>query len=320
MLVTKLISDVLVIVVFYLNLHRFAPNLLLKGKVKPFFLALLGLFIAAELVNALIYFGVVEPLLKQPFFPKPSFRDRPPGPPRLFRIPVPSAFGMSISFAFVILLSTLIALIQERTRIREEQQQAVIEKVKAELTMLKLQISPHFLFNTLNNISWLARKRSEKTEEAVIQLSQLLRYIIYQPESGPVLLSQEIEHLQHYINLQKMRLPANASVSFTCQGDINYQTIEPLLFIPFVENAFKHGIHHRNESPVTITLLAGKDRILFTCTNTINRHQEPDLQNPGIGIQNTKRRLSLHYPNRHTLSIDEQEHTFTIQLDLQLKS
>lgn len=322
MIVTKLISDILVIGVFYINLHRLTPDLLLKGQVKSFILTLAGLFVAAELLNAILFFGIVEPLLKFPHFPKPNptFQDRPPRPRGLFRIPVPGAFGMSISFTFVILLSTLIALIQERTRIREAQQLAVIEKVKAELTMLKLQISPHFLFNTLNNISWLARKRSDKTEEAVIQLSQLLRYIIYQPENGPVMLSQEIDHLQHYISLQKMRLPANASVEFTCRGNVHAQMIEPLLFIPFIENAFKHGIHNQAESPIRILLTAEQNRVQFRCINQVNSLNEPDLQNAGIGIQNTKRRLALHYPDCHTLTIDDTGNTYTIQLDLQLKS
>ena len=123
----------------------------------------------------------------------------------------------------------MIALVRDRLREREEKQQIQLEKIAAELAVLKLQISPHFLFNTLNNIRWLTRQKSDNAEEAVVKLSQLLRYVIYQANHERVPLTQEIEHLEHFIDLQKMRLTEQNSVSFVHEGAIERYQIEPCL-------------------------------------------------------------------------------------------
>ncbi|WP_192579010.1 sensor histidine kinase [Fibrisoma limi] len=229
---------------------------------------------------------------------------------------LPNLLGISLSFSLVVLLSSLLVLFKERTRIKEEQQQAVLEKVQAELAMLKLQISPHFLFNTLNNISWLARKRSDKTESAVIQLSQLLRYIIYKPEHELVSLREEIQHLEHYIHLQQMRLAHNTTVQFTCQGPVSVQMIKPLLLIPFVENAFKHGVHSYLPSRIEIGISVEPDRLLFYTRNPIFTPESTNGQTDGIGVNNTRRRLNLSYPGLHTLRIDKDGQRFCVSLEI----
>jgi hypothetical protein len=161
----------------------------------------------------------------------------------------PQLIGTLFSFFLITILSTLIALFLERIKNYEEKKQIQFEKTAAELSALKLQISPHFLFNTLNNIRWLARKKSDLTEDAIVKLATLLRYIIYQANEQKVALVLEINNLKDFIGLQEMRIGNNTSVSFEVSGLVEDYEIEPLLFIPFVENAFKYGVSESDLVP-----------------------------------------------------------------------
>ncbi len=195
-----------------------------------------------------------------------------------------------------------------------------MEKLVADLALLKLQISPHFLFNTLNNIRWLTRQKSDKAEDAVVKLSQLLRYVIYQTNNEKVALAQEINHLQHYIDLQKMRLNEKDMVSFICEGDIEQYRIEPLLFIPFVENAFKYGLHSQYKSEIKVSIQVKDTTLLFFSENPIFENNLAKEGESGVGIKNVQRRLALHYPHRHELQLREEEGIFRVTLSLQMNA
>lgn len=187
------------------------------------------------------------------------------------------------------------------------------------MEVLKLQISPHFLFNTLNNIRWLARQKSDQTEDAVVKLSSLLRYILYQTKNETVSLKKEIQNLVDFISLHKMRLNDKTKVIFEHNSDFLDTKIEPLLFIPFIENVFKYGISNTEESTIEIKLLVSNDELLFYTKNTIfEQEYAQDDQNKGLGIKNVKQRLELSYPNAHELTLTQNATTYEVLLKIKL--
>lgn len=316
-LLSQLINDFMLIAVFYFNLSFLTPNLFIKKNTLAFVLYLVAIFVFILLLNKFTF-----ETFRRPNFPRippqdlSGFRHRMPPPGPMF-MPFPFLFRVTISFLLVILASSLLALIKERSIQKEEKQQMALEKTAAELAVLKLQISPHFLFNTLNNIRWLARQKSDMTEDSVVKLSQLLRYMIYQAKYDKVPLVQEINHLQNYVELQKMRLPENNEVKFTFGGNIEQWNIEPLLFIPFVENAFKYGLHSQKESKIEINLkVDGNTLNLFVKNPVFANNFSVNAEDSGIGIQNVEKRLALHYPDRHELNIVNIGGYFSIDLTI----
>jgi LytS/YehU family sensor histidine kinase len=206
---------------------------------------------------------------------------------------------------------------------RREKAQIEREKMAAELSFLKSQMNPHFLFNSLNNIYSLAERGSDKTGEAVLMLSSLLRYMLYGSNNGKTELSKEIECIENYIAIQKLRIPAREDITIGLTinaGDLNSR-IEPLILLPFVENAFKHGISNNQRSEVLIDIDINKQELDLTVRNT--KKQKTDLNNSvvtesGIGLRNIKRRLELLYPERHALSIEDSKDYFEVNLRILL--
>jgi sensor histidine kinase YesM len=203
--------------------------------------------------------------------------------------------------------------------LRSEQRNKEIanEKLKAELSFLKAQINPHFLFNTLNNIYALASAQSEHTAAAVMKLSSIMRYVLTEARNDLVPLEKEIQFTSHYIELQKMRLTDRTVIDFTVQGDPTGRQIAPLLLLPFVENAFKYGISTRERSPISILLEIKRDSLYFSICN--QKHLSTMLRvsdNTGIGISNTKRRLDLFYEDRYALNIEDKNNDFSVRLKI----
>ncbi|MBO0938786.1 histidine kinase [Fibrella sp. HMF5335] len=290
---------------FYYNLRRLTPEFLATQHLNRFVLTLLGMLLVVVLVRIACFYG----------FP-PGVHYSPRGRRRQFT-PWPGTLSASLSFGFAMILSSLIALIRHHARLRDQQQQMALGKVSAELAMLKLQVSPHFLFNTLNNIRWLARQKSQKTEDAVVKLSQLLRYMLYQAQRDHVPLTQEIEHLHHYIDLQQMRLNDRQTVDFAVEGPVERLQIEPLLFIPFVENAFKYGLHGQEAGHIQIRLAVHGDELHFSVQNPDFATSGASSEDSGIGIANVAQRLLLHYPGRHNLHYGTENGVFRVNLILE---
>jgi uncharacterized membrane-anchored protein YhcB (DUF1043 family) len=313
----RIISSCFLICVFYTNLKILTPNILRKEKVV---LSLLVLVLSLVLLIAVT--RAFPPNTRPPQPPQlpelmqPSMTYmRPPLPPD--RSGLPRLLGAILSYILVVGVSSGMAMQRDRQRQVKEKQQMALEKMVAELSVLKLQISPHFLFNTLNNIRWLARQKSDKTEDAIVKLSQLLRYILYQAQNEKVPLEQEINHLKNFIDLQKMRLTNPNCVTFTYEGALQGRMIEPLLFIPFVENAFKYGIHSLKPSDIVFDLHATDNALIFESRNTIFDDILPnEKESSGIGIANVQKRLALHYPNRHELRLDTEGCVFHVFLKL----
>jgi LytS/YehU family sensor histidine kinase len=191
------------------------------------------------------------------------------------------------------------AFLQEK---RRETQQLIQEKTQAELAFLKTQINPHFLYNTLNYIYSEAYLVSEPLAEAVMRLSDLMRYMLHESPDGKVELRQEVEYLENYLTLHRLRFEDKFFVEFEQLGHLNGQRVASLVLIPFVENALKHGILNQPSQPVTIRLvLPSPQQLQFEVYNHINQHQKDHTT--GIGLANLRRRLALLYPGRHQLTV-----------------
>jgi len=189
------------------------------------------------------------------------------------------------------------------------------ERLQSELKMLRFQVNPHFLFNTLNNIYTLVYKKADAAPEAVLKLSSLMRYMLYEADAERVPLQKELNYISHFIELQKLRLASHHEVSFSINGEPENHKIAPLLLIPFIENAFKHSASASKKSNVSIQLSISKDTLTFICKNDFN-NQKPSSLHSGVGLKNAQKRLQLIYPNKHTLNIASENTPFTVQLTI----
>lgn len=185
------------------------------------------------------------------------------------------------------------------------------EKLSTELKFLRSQINPHFLFNILTNMVSLARQRSDKLEPALIQLSDMMRYMLYDTQGRKIPLEKEIAYLQSYISLQQLRFGNDVMINSEITTNADQYTIEPMLLIPFIENAFKHG------SAIHVKLEVRQDALFFEVVNQYTQQDGKD-ESSGIGLQNVRSRLELLYKRRHTLQITDQQNRFHITLKLQL--
>jgi sensor histidine kinase YesM len=192
------------------------------------------------------------------------------------------------------------------------------EKVNAELQLLKAQVHPHFLFNTLNNIYSFSLENSPKTPQMILKLSSLLSYMLYDCRAGGVLLAKEIEVMKNYIDLERERYGNKLEVSLNFEGDIEGHFIAPLLLLPFLENAFKHGTSEQLEKPWLGLDVAVKQNVLrVKIANSKNEMALPSEK--GIGIQNVKKRLVYLYPGRHVLKLNDEGDFFVVSLTLELR-
>ncbi|MBO5592734.1 MAG: histidine kinase [Prevotella sp.] len=206
-------------------------------------------------------------------------------------------FSLMIVSLLLCLMTVGIALSIRYMMRRSERKQ---KEVEAELAWLKNQINPHFLFNTLNNISSLAQIDGDETQEAIMQLSDLLRYAMYETNKPKVRLDGEVEFMRNYIQLMKLRCNEMTTVNFQLSTFNSQLEVPPLLFISLVENAFKHGMDSNSPATIDIRLQQQDDTLVFTCDNTNNPKPTKDRSGSGIGLDNTRRRLDLLYAGRYT--------------------
>ena len=214
----------------------------------------------------------------------------------------------------------------QRNKHRVEEMSALQKELgrsEANIDLLKSQINPHFLFNVLNTLYGTAlQEKADRTSEGIQRLGDMMRFMLQENLQEKISLAREIEYLRNYISLQELRTGNNSSI--TIQTDIKDIVgpfhITPMLLIPFVENAFKHGISFREPSFIRISMSIDKSRLDFTCVNTNHTKSEndPEKYSPGIGLNNVKQRLKLHYPGKHDLTIQESEKEFFVHLAIEL--
>lgn len=215
-----------------------------------------------------------------------------------------------------VLISTVLGFAEDWTKMKKDKQALEQQNTQAELALLKSQLNPHFLFNTLNSIYSLSYQKSDKAPDAILKLSEVMRYMLYDSEDKMVLLEKELQYLHSFVDLQKARFKENIYVDLLVEGTVTNQLITPVLLIAFVENAFKHGVLSDPSDPVLIHVIVEGNQLQMNVQNRIN-HQQKD-QTGGIGLPNIYRRLELLYPGQHTLNIKENDTHYICELSLQL--
>ncbi len=286
---------------FYYNFLYLIPFFLLRKKIGRYFLMLLLGLVAISGFNvifALATSGLIEH--HHPF--------------NFWRTATFPFYPAVMAFA----LSTSVRITMEWFKNERQKKEMEAEKLSSELAFLKSQVNPHFLFNILNNICSLARKKSDETENAIIKLSQIMRYMLQDSKDEKVSLEKELEYLQSYIELQRLRLPESVKIDFATEGRPELFSIEPLLLIPFVENAFKHGVSYQESSEIAIRLVCRGQALLFSVVNHIAKHRSDTMeQGSGIGLKNVMRRLELLYPGKHLLKISDDDNQYKVELEIQ---
>lgn len=241
-------------------------------------------------------------------FPHPPFGEGPLFFP-LFR---GTFLGRMLIALLMYCFSIAVKLFFRSLRDKEAMRELERNKLQTELDYLKYQINPHFFMNTLNNIHALVDIDTEKAKRTLVKLSRLMRYVLYESNHNTIALGKEVEFLQHYVELMQIRYTDNVKISLSVPDHIEGIQIPPLLFISFVENAFKHGISYRSPSFVSVNLRLKENEIEFFCSNS-NFNYSND-QHHGIGLDNIRKRLLLLYAERYDLVIDESPDCFSVRL------
>lgn len=283
----------------YVNLRLLIPRFLQKGKYLFYVLFVMVDIALAYLIHEFT-FEILLPILPTEFY-MVSFTE--------WQV-------MVNIFIIYLVLTTLLKLSKSWYTL----QQVEKEKVELELKSLKMQINPHFLFNSLNSIYAMALVKSDKTAASVLELSNLLRYMIYEVGDKRVSLEKEVEIIQGYLDLQRLRSDASTEVSFQIEGNLTGIMIAPLLFFPLIENSFKHGVKGVSDSAfVRMHLKCNTNQIDFSITN--NKGEIDDIEAGhygGIGLQNVSSRLALIYPKKHEFKVEDEHDKFSVHLTIKL--
>lgn len=220
---------------------------------------------------------------------------------------------------FLVMAGAAIKLMLDYGKLQQRMADIAKEKAEAELNFLKSQINPHFLFNSINSVYFLIDKENAGARNALHKFSEMLRYQLYEMNGATVPVEKEISYLQDYVALQKLRNDENYPVSFFCSPEVKDFVIEPLLLIPFVENAFKHISHYKDKKNfIAIEIKLADGIFSFTVENSKENVVKKNGQHSGIGLQNVEKRLSLLYPGRYRLIIKNEDELFKAGLELTL--
>ena len=293
--ITYLIIVVSFSVVFYLNAFLLIPQLLSRKKV--------GAYVGILLLMAVAFIVGLE------LIPNPDKHHKGLNRESIFLV---------FPFLFYWATSTAYRFFMDKVKTEQLMKERENSNLKTELSFLRSQISPHFLFNVLNNMVAMARLKSEKLEPSLIRLSGLMRYMLYESDDSKVPLTRETEYVQSYVELQKLRYDSSLKIeeNYEINGD---GLIEPMLLIPFIENAFKHGTGMIVDPVICISLRLEGDKLFFAVKNKMYTGEPMAKDNvSGIGLTNVERRLNLLYAGQYQLDISEREDWFSVSLQLNL--
>lgn len=283
---------------FYLNALELTPRLIYKRRFIVYIFLLIIIFSVIMLLHGILFALLISDV---------SFN--------FFR----SSAHNIIPFLFTIAISVAYKTVSDRIISDRLVTQKQNENLKTELSFLRSQISPHFIFNVLNNIVALVRLKSDELEPTVMKLSSLMQYMLYETDEEKVVLKTEVEYLHNYIDLQKQRFGPEFIINTNFDVQEDWLTIEPMLLIPFVENAFKHGSGLVQHPQIDVHLKVENGHLHFMVKNKFEEYKTTKDKTSGIGLNNVKRRLELLYPGRHILSMDKKDGWFTIYLHLMLQ-
>ena len=299
----ELINLLFYMVIVYFNLKYLIPQYLYEDKIWTY----LGLLLLATLV--------LTPIKLIIFYFK--FNQY----PALQNNLVTTQWSQFLLTFFITSASTVGKIISDWTADRRERQELKTKTMQSELKFLKTQINPHFLFNTLNSLYALTLKKSDNAPQIVIQLSEMMRYMLYECNESSVLLSNEVKYIQNYLALERLRQSEGIEINFQVHGDVSGKKIAPLLFTPFLENSFKHGLNNQiKEGYVNILLEVEDDSLLFFIENSkpSSIPTQSRKRSGGIGLTNLRRRLKILYPDRHKLEIHDTPNSYSVSLEISL--
>lgn len=291
----------------YYALYIVIPRYLDKKKFKPLIVSVVYMILGAAFAELAITFWLIL---------TPSFEIFGYSNIRLNASSL-DVYLRLIGILLVVILASSIKLLKNWYGVQRRYQQLQREKLEAELNVLKSQLHPHFLFNTLNSLYALTLKNSNKSSEVVLKLSEILNYILYECNSDAVLVDKEIELIKNYIFLESIRYEDRLKINFSVTGNTANQRIVPLILFPFVENSFKHKSSNQNEIPwisISLEIIDGIIRFGIKNSNCTTLKVQPG--NSGIGIQNVKKRLELIYKDDYNLEIEDSPDTFEVILEL----
>jgi len=283
------------IALFYVNAYIIVPQVIYKKRFEKYVLVLLAILSILFLIDWTLFYFLIDGLAYS----------------------IKNFFWFNFfPILFILACSTAFRMVNDRIQGDRLQKEKENENLKTELSLLRSQVSPHFMFNIMNNMVALARKKSDLLEPSLIKLSSLLRYMLYETDEK-VALQKEIEYLQSYIDLQKQRFGNNVTIK-TCMEKVNEDyEIEPMLLIPFVENAIKHGTGLIENAEIDVELRTEKNMLSFSVRNKFNENtEEIKDKSSGIGLPNVQRRLDLLYGNKHSLLITKQDGWFIVSLQI----
>jgi two-component system, LytTR family, sensor kinase len=288
--------------IVYLTNYLLVPRLLYKKKYVDFVVAFLIMIVASSFVKMYLMGEILDN-------------------PRLFSLSgnlKSRLYENLISDFFLVLTGAAFKLIFDYLKVQQRLTEVAREKAETELSFLKSQINPHFLFNSLNSVYFLIHKTNDEARRALHKFSEMLRYQLYEVNDDKITIEKEIHYLKDYVDLQQLRKDEKYVVEFDCAPDVKGFSIEPLLLIPFVENAFKHISHH-TDSINYIRVSLSRMASIFSFSVVNSREDQPTTEtHGGIGMNNVKRRLELLYPGKHELLIEKTAQQFTVKLNLQL--
>ena len=341
-------------IIFYINYLLLLPKLFFSNRRYLYFIAalftLLAFYFVSDKSNELVFRFISSrqnteeisrpdtrelrrPDSEEMIRPDSVERRRPPvdrgrtGPPGRSRFNGPPpfrqmhAFNYTFTSLFMLFFSMGLRILERQSRIEKLQKEMEKEKLNSELAFLKNQVSPHFFFNTLNNIYALIGINADDSQKAVLKLSKLMRYLLYESEKGDTKLSHEIDFMYNYIDLMKLRMNEKIDLSVSLPENYSDIVFPPLIFIPFIENAFKHGVSYRKKSFIRIEMTIDDNDIMFHCSNSVVKNgDEKEEKEPGIGLENVTKRLKLLFPGRHELKIDQSENEYKVFLKITTSS
>ena len=302
-------SNLLLICFYYINGRILIPRLLAQMKT--------ALYVLCIFVYFFLYLTTIYTIMQ--LSPETAhFMQTPYAKQIHYSGPYYFSGGAVTLFLIAFVVSTGGKVLKQWFSAEEIKEEISKQQLEMELNLLKTQVNPHFLFNTLNSIYSLAIANNQKTADAVIKLSRIMRYTLEDCKGKDVELQQEIDFINSYIELQKLRLTNNNSICFTANGNISTARIAPFVFIPFIENAFKYGISTHRSSSINASIKAEHNKVIFTCANDYQANTVQRQESTGMGINNARRRLELLYNKRHELSILSDDNRFSVSLTINL--
>lgn len=299
--ISKIISTLLLLGLFYFNMYWLVPKLIFKNRYGHYGLSIAGLFV---IIVVLKY--SIKPLIRS--YLKAGYEKD------FFEFNI---LGLGFMFLVLVTATTAIKLFQRWVYDTQRISELEITTVQSELKHLKDQLNPHFLLNTLNNANVLIEKDPEKASQVLMKLSDLLRYQLYDSARNKVLLTADIHFLTDFLNLEKIRRE-HFTFLISKEGEISGVQVPPLLLITFVENAVKHNIDVDRSSYVNIYVSVHNRELRFTCINSKPKIAVTKNRTGGVGLANVRRTLELLYPFKHNLIIQDKVDTFEVNLTIQL--